>query len=169
MADDKDYCFLVPVLPDKVDVAKNFYDVGMVPKNDVLQAEVNLANAKQNVVVAQNDVLIARAAFNTVLRRPVDTPFAVADVLTHQPFLLAYETAVETAVAARPDIQIADLEVILAEKDIVLTKKDYYPSIDIKIKQGKIHKGGSTNTNINNVTTSCDEPINKMRTKSFRT
>jgi len=119
-------------LEAQLNVAKNFYDVGMVPKNDVLQAEVNLANAKQDLVVAQNDVLVARALFNTVLRRPVDAPFAVVDVLTHQPFSLAYAKAVETALSARAELQIADLEVTTAEKDIVLTKKDYYPSINVK-------------------------------------
>ena len=71
------------------DVSKNFFDVGMVPKNDLLQAEVALANAKQDLVVAQNDVEVARSLFNTVLRRPVDAPFAVEDVLTHEPFLLS--------------------------------------------------------------------------------
>jgi len=122
----------VAQLEAQLDVAKNFYDVGMVPKNDVLQAEVNLANAKQGLVVAQNDVLVAKALFNTVLRRPVDAPFTVADVLTHQPFSLAYDKAVATALASRAEIRIAELGVASAEKDIVLAKKDYFPSVNFK-------------------------------------
>ena len=62
---------------------------------------------------------VARSFFNTVLRRPVDAPFEVKDVLTHKPFGLAYEKAVETALKQRAEIQIADLDVTRAEKDIV--------------------------------------------------
>jgi outer membrane protein TolC len=98
----------------------------------VLQNEVALANAKQDLVVAKNDVAVARSLFNTVLRRPVDAPFAVEDVLTHQPFRLSYEKAVETALKMRSEIQIADLEVALAEKEVVFTRKDYYPSVDLQ-------------------------------------
>jgi outer membrane protein TolC len=122
----------VTQLEAQLNVSKNFYDVGMVPKNDVLQNEVALANAKQELVVAENDVEVAQSVFNTVLRRPVDAPFEVKDVLTHKPFRLAYEKAVETALKLRAEIQIADLEVMRAEKDIVLTKKDYYPSVNLQ-------------------------------------
>lgn len=122
----------VTQLEAQLDVAKNFYAVGMVPKNDVLQAEVNLANAKQDLVVAHNEVLVAQALFNTVLRRPVDAPFAVADVLKYEPFFLAYDKAVATALASRAEIQIADIEVTSAEKDILLAKKDYYPAVNVK-------------------------------------
>ena len=122
----------VTQLESQLDVSKNFYEVGMVPKNDVLQNEVALANAKQNLVVAKNDVEVAQAVFNTVLRRPVDAPFAVQDVLTHEPFRLAYEKAVKTALKNRTEIQIADLEVARAEKDIVFTKKDYYPAVNLQ-------------------------------------
>jgi outer membrane protein TolC len=123
------------------DVSKNFFDVGMVPKNDLLQSEVALANAKQDLVVAKNDVEVARSLFNTILRRPVDAPFAVEDVLTHEPFRLAYEKAVETALKLRTEIQIADLEVARSEKDIVLTKKDYYPLVSL---QANYHKMGDS-------------------------
>jgi outer membrane protein len=122
----------VSQLQAQLEVAKNFYDVGMVPKNDVLQAQVNLANAKQDLVVAHNEVLMAQARFNTVLRRPVDASFAVADVLTYEPFSLAYDEVVATALASRTEMRIEDLRVATAEKDLVLTKKDYYPSVNVK-------------------------------------
>ena len=38
------------------DVANNFYEVGMSPLNDLLQAQVELANATQNVILAKNDL-----------------------------------------------------------------------------------------------------------------
>jgi len=113
-------------------VARNFYEVGMIPRNDLLKAEVELANAKQDLVVAKNNVLVAVSRFNVLLRRPIDDPVAVEDVMTHEPFTQAYEGCVETALKERDEIQIADQELKIAEKDVGLTRKDYYPSIDLQ-------------------------------------
>ncbi|MBW2175309.1 MAG: TolC family protein, partial [Deltaproteobacteria bacterium] len=114
------------------EVANNFYEVGMIPRNDVLESEVELANANQDLIVAQNAVQLARSRFNTLLRRPVDAPLTVEDVMGYQPFSRVYEDCVETALKQRPEIRIADLAVETAEKEVKLTKTGYYPSIDLK-------------------------------------
>lgn len=113
-------------------VAGNFYEVGMTPKNDLLKAEVELANAKQDLVVAQNNAQVAMSRFNTLLKRPVDTPVAIEDVMTYEPFTGAYEDCVQTALKQRAGIQVADLGVKTAEKDVKLAQKGYYPSIDLR-------------------------------------
>ncbi len=68
------------------EVAKNFYQVGMTPLNDLLQAQVELANAKQELIIARNNMENAESDFNTLLRRPIDTPVAIEDVLDYSPF-----------------------------------------------------------------------------------
>jgi outer membrane protein TolC len=112
-------------------VSRNFYEVGMVPKNDFLQAEVELANAQQDLVVARNDVQLARSLFSTIIRRPVDAPFTLEDVLVYEPFATTYEECVSLALQQRTEMKIADLEVETAEKELKLTKSDYYPSLDL--------------------------------------
>jgi len=119
-------------LTAQAEVSKNFYEVGMVPKNDLLQSEVKLANAEQDLVVEQNNVMLAKSRFNTLLGRPVDAPVNVEDVLAYEPFAQAYEDCVQTAMEQRTEMQIADLEMATAEKEVKLTKTDYYPSIDLK-------------------------------------
>lgn len=114
------------------EVARNFYEVGMIPRNDLLKAEVELANAKQDLVVAKNNVQVARSRFNTLLRRAIDAPVTIEDVMTYEPFTLAYEDCVQTALKQRVGIQVADLEVEMAEKNVKLTRKSYYPSIDLR-------------------------------------
>ena len=59
-----------------VDVAKNFFEVGMIPKNDLLQVEVELANAVQVKVNAENSVSLAKARLNTLLRQNIETPWS---------------------------------------------------------------------------------------------
>ena len=70
------------------DVAENMYQVGMSPLNDLLQSQVQLANAKQALITAQNNLAIAKSQFNTLLIRPVNAPVAIVDILDYKPFPL---------------------------------------------------------------------------------
>ena len=122
----------VKQLAAQVQVAEDFYNVGMVPKNDVLEAEVDLANARQELIVAKNDVEVARSRFNTILRRPVDAPVHVKDMLSYEPFHMEYQAAVETSLERRTEITLANREVKNAQKDIVLAKTGYFPAVDLQ-------------------------------------
>src|SRR5512145_785061 len=61
----------VEMLNAHLETARNFYRVGLIPKNDLLQAEVELANGKQALVRAKNAVELAKSRFNTALRRDI--------------------------------------------------------------------------------------------------
>jgi len=66
---------------------KNLHEVGMVPVNDLLAAQVALANAKQMLLQAQNRLDIARSAYNRQLNRPLDYTVDIS------PIPLSYPTA----------------------------------------------------------------------------
>ncbi len=76
----------VEMLSAHSDVARNFYRVGLIPKNDLLQTEVELANGRQAAVRAQNALELAKARLNTVLKRAVTEPVEIVDMLTYSPF-----------------------------------------------------------------------------------
>ena len=113
-------------------VAENFYQVGMSPLNDLLQAQVELANAKQDLIVAKNNMQNAESDFNTLLRRPINTPVSVEDILDYSPFEKDLDYCLAQADKNRLEIKIADLEFEIAEKEVQLAKKDYYPSINLE-------------------------------------
>jgi len=113
------------------DVAENMYRVGMSPLNDLLQSQVQLANAKQRLIIAQNSTEIAKSQFNTLLRRPVNAPVAIADILDYTPFEYDIDYCLAQAEANREEIQVADLEVQIAQKDYRLSQRDYYPSVNL--------------------------------------
>ena len=94
----------------QLEVTQAFFDVGIVPKNDVLLAEVNLANARQSLVKAANDLATAKASFNILLRREVNTPFEVVDILLHKAFPLSFEQSLEEALRVRPEVKTAQLK-----------------------------------------------------------
>jgi outer membrane protein TolC len=112
-------------------VAQQFYDVGMTPLNDLLKAQVEVANARQELIEAQNDLDVAEANFNTLLRRPVTEPVKIEEILQYAGFKKSLQECLETAEANRLELQQADLQVDLAEKDVEIAKKDFYPSVNL--------------------------------------
>jgi outer membrane protein TolC len=113
------------------DVSENFYKVGLSPLNDLLQSQVQLANAKQQLTGALNNLEIAKTQFNTVLRRPVNTPVLLIDDVAHTFFPRTLDECLETAQKNRLEIQVADLDIEIAEKQVKLSEKDYFPALDL--------------------------------------
>ena len=120
------------------DVAENFYEVGMSPLNDLLQAQASLANARQGLIAAQNNFEIAKSQFNIVLRRPVNSPVALEDILDYTPFAQDIDFCLSSAKENRLEIKVADLQAEIAEKEVTLARKDYYPSINLTGKYTRI-------------------------------
>ena len=113
------------------DVAENFYEVGMSPLNDLLEAQASLANARQGFIVAKNNLEIAKSQFNIVLRRRVNAPVDIQDILDYEPFVYDIEYCLSAARENRLEITVADLEVEIADKEVKLARKDYYPSVNL--------------------------------------
>jgi outer membrane protein TolC len=113
------------------EVAENMYQVGMSPLNDLLQSQVQLANDKQRFITAQNNLEISKSQFNTLLRRTVNAPVAIEDILDYTPFEHDINYCLTQANQNRLELQVADLEVQIAEKDYQLSKRSYFPSIDL--------------------------------------
>ena len=122
-----------------VKVARNFYKVEMIPINDVLKAEVELANSKHNLVKANNASRLARSAFNIVLSRPMSAPVDVEDILGFQPDRGDFQEYVEEAVKNRPEMKLIDISILQTDQQIRLAKSKNYPEIALQydyIKEG---------------------------------
>jgi len=127
------------------EVAENFYKVGMSPLNDFLQADVELANAKQDSIVAGNNLITAKSDFNTLLRRPINSPVQLEDILSYAAFGIKLDESQQTAENNRLELKLSDLEIRLADKEVDLSKKDFFPSVDLR---GAYFKEG-TEPNLN--------------------
>jgi outer membrane protein len=122
----------VTQIASQKDVAQNFYQVGMTPLNDLLQAQVELANAQQTLVTAQNNLELANANFNLLLRRPLDLPVRIEDVLEHTPWALSMADCLRTAEEKRLESKVARLDVEIARKQVDVTHKDFYPTVSLE-------------------------------------
>ena len=84
-------------------IAQDQYEFGTVTYNDVLQAQVSLADAEQRLIVAQTDTINIRSALNKVLALPVSAPTVLKDEkLETRPWGLEEATDVGREAAQRP-------------------------------------------------------------------
>jgi len=110
-------------------VAQNFFDVGLIPRNDLLQSEVQVANGEQSLIRAENGVALAKAKFNTLLRRNINDPVQVEDILTYRPYDLNIEDCMKAVLENRPEIKSQALKVDQAKSLVKLAKSDFYPTV----------------------------------------
>jgi outer membrane protein len=110
-----------------LDQAKAFYEVGTKPKFDVTKAEVDLSNAKLNLIKAENTLRIAVANLNNAMGVPDAPEYEVEDNLLFKKYEITFDDAVSKAYQNRPDLKSIIVKKQAAESSIELAKKDYYP------------------------------------------
>jgi len=121
----------VDQLASHTGVARNFFEVGLIPKNDLLQSEVQLANGTQDLVRADNGVELAKSQFNTVLRRDINKPVSVQDILVYEPFVQNIDECLKTAMENRPEIKSYEVRRAQSGKAVDLARSEYYPTVNV--------------------------------------
>jgi len=121
----------VEMLKAHSDVAQNFFRVGLIPKNDMLQAEVELANGRQGLTRARNAVELAKSRFNTVLKRDLLTPVDVVDILNYQPFKKTFQECLDIARQNRPELKLSQLRADQASKMVRVAQSELFPSVGL--------------------------------------
>ncbi len=119
--------------------AKAFYEIGMNPKVDVTIAEVNLSNAKLQLIQADNAVNLAIAKLNNVMGVPFIDKYNVQERLKYEPVDITFNGAIDIAREARPELKLAELKVESANQTLKLVKKSYFPTLSV---EGQFQIGG---------------------------
>ena len=123
--------------------ARAYYEIGTNPKVDVTIAEVNLSNAKLQLIQADNQINVAMANLNNVMGLPYMTKFNVQERLKYADCDITLDDAMSIADESRPDLKVAKLQVEQARQQLKLMKKQYLPKITA---QGSYAIGGSQPT-----------------------
>jgi outer membrane protein len=129
----------VESLESHVKVAGSFYKVGMIPINDLLKSQVELANAQQDLVKALNATKLTRANFNMILSRQINAPVELKDILVYKPEKGDLENYMEKALKNRPEIKLLDINILRTDQQIRLVKSKNYPGVALTynyIKEG---------------------------------
>ncbi len=112
------------------------YDVGTVAKADVLRSEVELANAQQTLIKAQNSYELAVSNLNNVIGLPLGTELTIKDELKYQKYPLSLDESIQYALNNRPDIAAANIAVESAQKDIEIAKAGKRPTVTASAATG---------------------------------
>lgn len=117
-------------LRDQLKITRAYYDVGLSPRLDVLQAEVDVSEAERSYIQAENSRETYLAELNTLLGLPATAQVAYAGTLRHVPFRFSLEQCLERAYRQRPDLYIAAKSVEIAGKSQKEVQSEYYPQIE---------------------------------------
>lgn len=118
---------------------KAFYEAGLIPKNDLLVSEVQLAEGQQNLLRARNGSALARTSLNLLLQYPLGVPIDIRDNLQYEPRYISWEKVLDLAEKNRPELRRSKLLVKKAGKNITLARAPFLPSVTLSAtykKQG---------------------------------
>ena len=118
-------------LRSHLNVAQNFYEVGMVPKNQVLEAEVELARAIQEQTDLNRDLMVAKTRMNILLRQPIDHQIKIVDTLKYTPFPLALNDCLSISLDGSPEMKLGRNQVDSSAKNVDVARSGYYPQIGL--------------------------------------
>jgi outer membrane protein TolC len=109
--------------------ARGFFDVGTRPKSDVVRAEVDVANARVEIIRARNAERLARVALNTAMGIDIDTATQVQDNLIYEPIQFDRLQQRAEALRQRPENRQAKLQVEVAEAQERLAYRNFFPNV----------------------------------------
>ncbi len=116
------------ILKSYRDNALSRYETGLVTQQDVLQADVEIANLEQRRIELERMEKVAAGRINVLLRRrPTESLPPPPKSLFHQTPLLDQETLLSLSIEERPEIAAAMARVQAEESKLALTYKNYYP------------------------------------------
>lgn len=109
---------------------KNFFQQGLVSKNDVLKLEVQYSNTKLELIEAENNLDISKMAFNKALGVDLETQTNVV-VDQHQLETSSFDSSdlFDEALSNRNELKSLAFRVEGSKENIKTVKSEYFPSI----------------------------------------
>lgn len=117
-------------LREQLRIAQAYFEVGLSPRLDVLQAEVDVSEAESLLIEAENTQATALARLNTLLGFDATAVNTYTGTLKEVGFRYTLEQCLELASRQRPDLYVAQKAVEIARKSQKEVQSDYYPQIE---------------------------------------
>lgn len=129
--------------------AERLFKQGAIIRNDQLQAELKLSDARQRLLTIRNLRLIHMARINNILARPLTTPFDSSDIKDETPMVQISNSAdaLLFAMQSRPDFGLLDVSIESVNERLTGKKSEYMPRVfvrggyDYTQNQYQVHEG----------------------------
>jgi outer membrane protein TolC len=116
--------------------ARNLFEAGSITRNDLLQAEVRIADARQRLAVAQKDRELAASRLNDAMGRAltiqieaIEPPEGKIPIAERD---LQLEPAWRRAEENRPEVGVIDTTISSLGLEEKAVKSDYFPKLFVK-------------------------------------
>jgi outer membrane protein TolC len=113
-----------------------FFESGKVGKTDLLNSEVELSNAKGDLIEAQKNLSVALKKVNSLVGLPLNAPITLKDPLPYyKPFSADLEECVETALGKHPKLASARLLVDAAHAGVTMARSTGRPTATLAAEE----------------------------------
>jgi outer membrane protein len=109
--------------------AEGFFRAGRVAQIDVTKAEVNLGNARLDLVAAENEYEAAKVGLLKAMGFEGEYNFTLVDTLERPKMDINLEESIDHAVESRPEIKSMKAQEAAMRANLAATKKEFYPLI----------------------------------------
>ncbi len=129
----------VALLEQQVKDQQNRFDAGTVPRFNVLQAEVALANAKPPLIQAENDYRISLYQLVRLLGmdyprgHPSEVPFNVVGTLGYSPKPINTDESIRIAIARNPALKAQRLSILTQASNVGVQFAGYLPTLNANV------------------------------------
>ncbi len=112
------------------------YDAGTVPRFNVLQAQVQLANAEPPLIQAKNNLRIALFTLVTTIGlnypniQNIEIPFDVVGNLDYTPRKIDSNASIHTALVRNPQLKAQRMNILVAARQITAAIAGWLPTIN---------------------------------------
>jgi outer membrane protein TolC len=105
------------------------FEVGLAPRFDVTQTQVQLSNAMLTRVIARNNAALARETLRTAMGITGPFAYTLADTLEREVVVFDDEAVLTQAYANRPELRSLQAQETAAAKNVSALQKQYLPSV----------------------------------------
>lgn len=127
----------VKVAEADVKRARDMFESGLIVQSDLLAAEVQLSEFRQQRIQANGEISIAVAALNTAMGLPVNTPQQLAGALTDRSFTVeTLDVLSEQALQHRPEYQQAISSARINAAQVRGARGEWLPRVDAFVGAG---------------------------------
>ncbi len=112
------------------------YEEGVAAKSEVLRSEVEVANAEQNLIKAQNQYDLSVSNLLTTMNMDGGSEIQLKDELNYQPDSRTLDDAIALAKKNRPEVAQSQISIDSAQKGIEIAASNKRPSVSLSASSG---------------------------------